>query len=57
MLAKYYLGHVDSGGMKPYMRYSLAGGLGAVGENAGYADTMNPQDSTRYERLDPRQWP
>ncbi|GEM_PF-6062031 len=54
MLKNFYLGHIDSGGMKPYMRYSLAGGLGAVGENAAYSGTQDPNDKARYVALNPR---
>ncbi len=31
------LSHWDSGGMKPYMRYSLAGGRGVVAENVAFS--------------------
>jgi hypothetical protein len=55
MLAKYYIGHIDSGGMKPYMRYTLAGGLGAVGENAAYAGTDDPNDQRLYAPIVPRE--
>jgi hypothetical protein len=56
MLRNFYLGHIDSGGMKPYMRYTIAGGLGAVSENAGYAGTQDPSDLTRYATLDQKAW-
>ncbi len=36
MLAYGYLSHWDIYGMKPYMRYTLLGGRGAVDENVGY---------------------
>ncbi|MSQ22287.1 MAG: CAP domain-containing protein [Dehalococcoidia bacterium] len=54
MLANFYLGHIDSGGMKPYMCYTLAGGLGSNGENAGYAGTQDPNDRANYALLDPK---
>ncbi|MBM4405841.1 MAG: hypothetical protein FJ039_06640 [Chloroflexi bacterium] len=55
MLNNFYIGHVDSGGMKPYMRYSLAGGLGAMGENAAYAGTEDPNDTRLYAPIVPRE--
>lgn len=55
MLKNFYIGHIDSGGMKPYMRYTLAGGFGAVGENAGYSGTQDPSDRRRYATLDPKE--
>ncbi len=36
MLANYYFSHWDIYGMKPYMRYTLVGGNGAVAENVAY---------------------
>jgi uncharacterized protein YkwD len=54
MLKNFYLGHIDSGGMKPYMRYTLAGGLGDVSENAGYSGTEDRDDHTLYVTLDPK---
>lgn len=54
MLKNFYLGHIDSGGMKPYMRYTLAGGLGASGENAGYSGTQDPSDRRNYRSIDPK---
>jgi hypothetical protein len=36
MLANDYFSHWDLNGFKPYMRYSLAGGKGAVDENIAY---------------------
>lgn len=54
MLKNFYFGHIDSGGMKPYMRYSLAGGLGAVSENAGSSGSEDTSDRTRYATIDPK---
>lgn len=36
MLAQDYFSHWDTYGMKPYMRYTLLGGRGAVAENVAY---------------------
>ncbi len=36
MLQNHYLSHWDMNGYKPYMRYTLAGGLGAVAENVAW---------------------
>jgi uncharacterized protein YkwD len=36
MLAQDYFSHWDTYGMKPYMRYTLLGGRGAVSENVAY---------------------
>lgn len=53
MLTNFYMGHVDSGGMKPYMRYSLVGGLGANAENVAYAGTTDPNDRANYVAVAP----
>lgn len=55
MLTNFYMGHVDSGGMKPYMRYSLAGGLGANAENVAYAGTTDPNDRANYVSISPNE--
>ncbi len=53
MLANYYLSHWDTGGLKPYMRYTVAGGSNYERENSAYAGwydrTENPD---RYQPLD-----
>jgi uncharacterized protein YkwD len=45
-----YFSHWDVQGYKPYMRYSLLGGTGAVAENAGmdYCTTSAPSDTSVY---------
>ncbi len=55
MLRNFYLAHWDTGGMKPYMRYTIAGGTGAVAENVAYSGTQDPNDIDRYRRLDPKE--
>jgi hypothetical protein len=53
MLENYYLSHWDTKGLKPYMRYTLAGGYGGESENCAYFgwydSSANP---SRYARLD-----
>lgn len=36
LLANRYLSHWNLAGLKPYMRYTLSGGVGAVGENIAF---------------------
>ena len=47
MLKDNYVGHWDTNGYKPYMRYTLAGGKGCVAENCvwqGVTDNTSPID-------------
>jgi hypothetical protein len=44
------LSHWDTGGMKPYMRYSIAGGQGVVSENAAIMVGSSPLN-TRISRI------
>ncbi len=59
MLASGYFSHWDLYGMKPYMRYTLSGGVGAVSENIAYVSSrycvavictgsINPNESLAY---------
>ncbi len=59
MLAYDYFSHWDLYGMKPYMRYTLSGGTGAVSENIAYVSSrycvagictgsINPNESLAY---------
>lgn len=41
MLTNYYFSHWDPYGMKPYMRYTLIGGTGAVSENVAYRESSS----------------
>ena len=41
MLDNNYFSHWDIYGMKPYMRYTLLGGLGAVQENIAYTESQD----------------
>ena len=55
MLENYYIAHWDTGGYKPYMRYTLAGGEGAMAENAAYSGFFDPgDDPDLYVDLEPR---
>ncbi len=55
MVENFYISHWDSGGMKPYMRYTQAGGQGAVSENAAYSGPTDSNDKRNYVRLDPKE--
>lgn len=55
MVKNFYIAHWDSGGMKPYMRYTQAGGQGAVSENAAYSGPTDPNDSRNFVTLDPKE--
>lgn len=56
MIANYYLSHWGTDGLKPYMRYTLAGGINYEAENSayhGWYDTS--QDPDRYITIDPEE--
>jgi hypothetical protein len=56
MLDNYYLSHWGTNGLKPYMRYTLAGGINYEAENSayhGWYDTS--QDPDRYIIIDPKE--
>jgi len=46
MLEHHYLSHWDTNGYKPYMRYTLAGGNGAVAENLAWQYSSGSLDVT-----------
>jgi len=48
------LSHWDAEGMKPYMRYSIAGGMGAVGENCAWMKSTGYVDP--YEAIEKLTW-
>ena len=50
MLKYDYFSHFDTQGYKPYMRYTLLGGLGAVFENVAYANGGRSLDLGGVER-------
>lgn len=51
MLSQHFFSHWDTAGLKPYMRYTLAGGVGVVQENVAWEYGTGPFDvkeSLRY---------
>lgn len=44
MLRYHYLSHWDTNGYKPYIRYTMAGGQGAVAENCAWQYSSGPFD-------------
>jgi hypothetical protein len=53
MLANYYLSHWDTEGLKPYMRYTLAGGVNYEAENSAYHGWYDStEDADRYVNID-----
>jgi uncharacterized protein YkwD len=48
MLQNGYFSHWDTQGLKPYMRYTLLGGSGAVEENVAYESSSSSSTSTPY---------
>ncbi|MBN1368043.1 MAG: CAP domain-containing protein [Dehalococcoidales bacterium] len=56
MLANYYISHWDTDGLKPYMRYTLAGGVSIEAENSAYHGWYDiDEDAERYEIIDPEE--
>jgi uncharacterized protein YkwD len=56
MLKNYYLSHWDTDGQKPYMRYTIEGGINAEGENSAYYGWFDQsEDASRYVTIDPKQ--
>lgn len=56
MFANFYLSHWDTDGLKPYMRYTLTGGIDAEGENSAYYGWFDKsEDASRYVTIDPQQ--
>ncbi len=54
MLANSFLSHWGLDGMKPYMRYTLAGGVNYEAENVSGAISP-PQPGLRYRTIDPKE--
>ena len=53
MLANYYLSHWGTDGLKPYMRYTRAGGINYESDNSAYHGWYdNSDDPNRYEIID-----
>jgi uncharacterized protein YkwD len=55
MFNNYYGGHWGTDGLKPYMRYTDAGGLNQDAENSAYSGWLNPSDnSDNYQSINVR---
>jgi uncharacterized protein YkwD len=53
MLDNYYWAHWGTDGLKPYMRYTLEGGLGYDRENVGYSGPYDPAENpNQYADID-----
>lgn len=56
MFDNYYSSHWGTDGLKPYMRYTLEGGLNFEAENSAYSGWFNPADNpANHESIDVRQ--
>jgi uncharacterized protein YkwD len=56
MLDNYYWAHWGTDGLKPYMRYTLEGGLGYDRENVGYTGYFDREENeNNYADIDPKQ--
>jgi uncharacterized protein YkwD len=57
MLTNHYFSHWNTKGLKPYMRYTLAGGKGAVAENIAWQTSNKEYDFERIKNsLKKLQW-
>jgi uncharacterized protein YkwD len=56
MLQKGYFSHWNVQGYKPYTRYTLAGGKGAVSENIGLVEGWSTAGMTEKQALNESQW-
>jgi hypothetical protein len=55
MFAYYYLSHWGTDGLKPYMRYTRAGGINYESENSAYHGWYDTgEDPDKYEIIDPK---
>jgi hypothetical protein len=56
MFRNYYLSHLDTDGLKPYMRYTLEGGVNYEEENAAYSGYYDESaDPNSYEEIDAKE--
>jgi uncharacterized protein YkwD len=56
MFDNYYCSHWGTNGLKPYMRYTLEGGLNFEGENSAYSGWYNSSDNpNNYQSIDVRE--
>jgi uncharacterized protein YkwD len=56
MLAHRFFSHWDTNGYKPYIRYSLAGGKGAISENIGLVENWSAGNSSLKQALNESEW-
>ena len=56
MLKNGYFSHWDTSGYKPYMRYTLAGGKGAVAENIGWVGDWETARISLKQALNGSEW-
>ena len=56
MLKNGYFSHWDIQGYKPYMRYTIAGGKGAVSENIGRVEDWSTAGMTEKQALNESEW-
>jgi len=55
MFDNYFLAHWGTNGLKPYMRYTLEGGLDLEQENSAYSGWFNPDDDPKlHADIDPK---
>ncbi len=55
MLDNFYCSHWGTDGLKPYTRYTLAGGLNNEGENSAYSGWFNPSENpNNYQSINVR---
>lgn len=55
MFDNYYASHWGTDGLKPYIRYTIAGGLNKEGENSAYSGWFNPSDNANnYQTINVR---
>ena len=56
MLTQGYFSHWDLKGYKPYIRYTIAGGKGAVSENIGLVENWSAAGMSQKQALNQSQW-
>ena len=56
MLAHGYFSHWDTNGYKPYIRYTIAGGKGAVSENIGLVENWSSAGISQVQALNESEW-
>ena len=56
MLTHGYFSHWDTNGYKPYIRYTIAGGKGAVSENIGLVENWSPAGMSQKQAINESEW-